>query len=424
MKKTKANKILTSRAFFIVVSVLISIVLWLYVVNVENNEIDVTVPNIPVTFLGADDILADRALLVKDQEAQSVTLELRCKRSQYAKMKAENFEVTVDLTDIRSTGVHDRIYNIALPEDVSEKDALIISRDPEYITVEIAKLDSKPVPVHGILNGGAAEGYMVKQLEFSPEVINVSGPEEIISQIDHANVIVERENLNKTITESKKYELLDKDNNPVVSDQITTDADTVNVTVPIVMYKDVALSIDVIDGGGAKASNALINIEPAFITLAGDAEILEGLNVITLGAVDLADFETTYTGTYQIKINNELENISKTNEATVTVDLRGLTVKHVQAKNISCINVTEGYKATVKTLFLDVKVRGPEGVVKLVDTYNISVFADLADLGEYTGNKQVPAKVYVDGYEDVGVIGSYDVVISVEKLPEDEKEGG
>lgn len=424
MKKTKANKVLSSRAFFIVVSVLISIVLWLYVVNVENNEIDITVPNVPVTFIGADDILADRQLLVKDQEAQSVTLELRCKRSLYAKMKAENFDVTVDLTDIRSTGVHDRIYNVELPEDVSEKDVLIISRKPEYITVEIARLGSKQVPVHGLLNGGAAEGYMVKQLEFSPEMITVSGPEEIISRIDHAAVTVDRENLSKTITETKKYELLDKDNNPVVSDRIDTDVDAVNVTVPIVMYKDVPLSIDIIEGGGAKESNAIIDIRPKVITLAGDAEILEGINVITLGAIDLADFETSYSETFQIKINNELENVSKTSEATVSVDLRGLTVKHVQAKNISCINVTEGYRATVKTLFLDVKIRGPEGVVKLVDTYNISVFADLADLGDYVGNKQVPAKVYVDGYEDVGVIGSYDVVISVEKLPEDERNGG
>ena len=415
MKKTKANKILTSRAFFIVVSILVSIFLFLYVVNVENNEIDVTVPDIPVTFIGADDILADRQLLVKDQGTQNVSLTIRCKRSQATKMKRDNFEVTVDLTDIRSTGTHDRIYDVKLPEDVSEKDTLIIGKSPEYVTVDIVKLSSKPVPVYGLLNGGAAEGYMVKQLEFSPATVMVSGPEEVIARIDRANVVIERENLNKTITEQRSFQLVDRDNQPVESAEIDTDVDMIDVTVPIVMYKDVPLSIDIIEGGGAKESNAIVEIEPAKITLAGDAELLEGLNKITLGAIDLADFESTYTGTYQIKINNDLENISKTNEATVTVNLRGLTVKHVQAKNITCINVTEGYSAEVKTLFLDVKVRGPEGVVKLVDTYSISVYADLADLGTYTGNKQVPAKVYVDGYDDVGVIGSYDVVISVEQ---------
>ncbi len=420
MKKTKANKILTSRAFFIVVSILVSIFLWLYVVNVENNEIDVTVPDIPVTFIGADDILADRQLLVKDQGTQNVSLTIRCKRSQATKMKRDNFEVTVDLTDIRSTGTHDRIYDVKLPEDVSEKDTLIIGKSPEYVTVDIVKLSSKPVPVYGLLNGGAAEGYMVKQLEFSPATVMVSGPEEVIARIDRANVVIERENLNKTITEQRSFQLVDRDNQPVESAEIDTDVDMIDVTVPIVMYKDVPLSIDIIEGGGAKESNAIVEIEPAKITLAGDAELLEGLNKITLGAIDLADFESTYTGTYQIKINNDLENISKTNEATVTVNLRGLTVKHVQAKNITCINVTEGYSAEVKTLFLDVKVRGPEGVVKLVDTYSISVYADLADLGTYTGNKQVPAKVYVDGYDDVGVIGSYDVVISVEQKTGDE----
>jgi YbbR domain-containing protein len=421
MKKTKANKILTSRAFFIVVSILVSIFLWLYVVNVENNEIDVTVPDIPVTFIGADDILADRQLLVKDQGTQNVSLTIRCKRSQATKMKRDNFEVTVDLTDIRSTGTHDRIYDVKLPEDVSEKDTLIIGKSPEYVTVDIVKLSSKPVPVYGLLNGGAAEGYMVKQLEFSPATVMVSGPEEVIARIDRANVVIERENLNKTITEQRSFQLVDRDNQPVESAEIDTDVDMIDVTVPIVMYKDVPLSIDIIEGGGAKESNAIVEIEPAKITLAGDAELLEGLNKITLGAIDLADFESTYTGTYQIKINNDLENISKTNEATVTVNLRGLTVKHVQAKNITCINVTEGYSAEVKTLFLDVKVRGPEGVVKLVDTYSISVYADLADLGTYTGNKQVPAKVYVDGYDDVGVIGSYDVVISVEQKTGDEE---
>lgn len=421
MKKTKANKILTSRAFFIVVSALISIFLWLYVVNVENNEIDVSVTDIPVTFIGADDILADRQLLVKDQGTQNVSLTIRCKRSQATKMKRDNFEVTVDLTDIRSTGTHDRIYDVKLPEDVSEKDTLIIGKSPEYVTVDIVKLSSKPVPVYGLLNGGAAEGYMVKQLEFSPATVMVSGPEEVIAKIDRANVVIERENLNKTITEQRSFQLVDRDNQPVDLSEVDTDVDLIDVTVPIVMYKDVPLSIDIIEGGGARESNAIVDISPAKITLAGDAELLEGLNKITLGAIDLADFESNYTGTYQIKINNDLENISKTNEATVTVNLRGLTVKHVQAKNITCINVTEGYKAEVKTLFLDVKVRGPEGVVKLVDAYSISVYADLADLGTYTGNKQVPAKVYVDGYDDVGVIGTYDVVISVEEETEEDE---
>ncbi|MBR5115228.1 MAG: hypothetical protein IK101_08050 [Oscillospiraceae bacterium] len=423
MKNNKANKILTSRAFFIVVSILVSIFLWLYVVNVENNEIDVTVTDIPVTFIGADDILADRSLLVKDQGTQNVSLTIRCKRSLATKMKRENFEVTVDLTDIRSTGTHDRVYDVRLPENVSEKDVLIIGKDPEYVPVEIVKLSSKPVPVYGLLNGGAADGYMVKQLEFSPASVTVSGPEEVIAQIHHANVVVDRENLNKTITESRTFELVDKDGQPVVSGEVETDVNLIEVTVPIVMYKEIPLSIDIIEGGGAKESNAIVDIEPKKITLAGDAEILDGLNKITLGAIDLSDFDSTYTGTYQIKINNELENISKINEATVTVNLRGLTVKHVQAKNITCINVTEGYQAEVKTLFLDVKVRGPEGVVKLVDTYSIRVYADLADLGTYTGNKQVPAKVYIDGYDDVGVIGTYDVVISVEEIQEEEEEG-
>lgn len=424
MKKNKAHKVLTSKPFFIVVSILISIILWLYVVNVENTEVDVEVKNIPVTFIGADDILADRQLLVKNQEEQSVSLVIRCKRSLSSTMKAENFEVTVDLTDIRSTGIQERIYSVTLPKGVREKDALVIGKDPEYIPVEIVQLSSKPVPVQGILNGGAAEGYMAKQLEFAPEVINISGPEETVNAVSYASVVVDRENLSKTVVETKSYTFMDEDGNTVLSDGLTVDVETVTVTVPIVMYKEVVLGIDLIEGGGAKESNAVVEIMPKTITLAGDAELLEGLNQITLGAIDLTSFESTFSGTFPIKISNELENISKTNEATVSINLKGLTVKHVQAKNISYIHATEGYSATIKTLFVDVKVRGPEAVVKLIDTYNISVVADLADLGEFTGNKQVKAEVRVDGYPDAGVIGDYDVVVSVEKQPGSNGGGG
>ena len=58
-------------------------------------------------------------------------------------------------------------------------------------------------------------------------------------------------------------------------------------------------------------------------------------------------------------------------------------------------------------------VRGPQEALDAVTASQIRIVADLSDLDPSTGTRTVPVRVYLDGSSEVGVVGTYNVSISI-----------
>ena len=187
-------------------------------------------------------------------------------------------------------------------------------------------------------------------------------------------------------------------------------------TLPLLTLKEVNLGVSLIEGAGATVENTKVSIEPETVTLAGDSKLLAGMNKINLAGIDLTDFASTFTETYIIPIDNELRNITGTNEAKVTVEILDLETRNVKVTNISCINVTDGFEAQILTQSLDVTLRGNPESLSRIREENIRAVADLEDVNESTGTYMPKVRIYVDGFTDVGAItaGGVDYTISVE----------
>ena len=413
------KKITSSRILYIVLACILSVILWLYVASYVNTDMEAELTGLEINYVGGDDILRDRKLLVTEKDQQSVSLTIMGKRNVISAINKDEVQVSVDLTDIRRPGEYERVYTVTFPDSIKEDAVLIVKRSPESVTVNIDNLLTRPIEVRGDFEGSVQEGYMQEPITYEPATVMVSGPEEIISHISCAHVVLDRENLNRTVTGTVSYTLLDYEDKPVDLQELSVDVTEVKYTIPIVMVKDVVLTVDLIEGGGAKETNAVVDIRPNVLTLTGDAELLQGINRITLGAIDLASFEQSYTVTYPIPLPNGAENLSGDKEATVTVSIRGLKVRSIITTNITFINVSEGYVANPITQYKEIVIRGPAEIVDLVEPGNIQVVGDLGEYGNAVGRYSVPTSVYITGYSEAGVIGSsYNVVVSLEPEPE------
>ena len=107
------DKIIKSKTFYIVISCIASVILWMYVASYENTTQNVTLTGLEVKYIGGEDILQDRNLLVTDKDVQDVTLTLLVKRSLVSQLTKDTVHVSVDLRDIRSRGVYEKVYTIS-----------------------------------------------------------------------------------------------------------------------------------------------------------------------------------------------------------------------------------------------------------------------------------------------------------------------
>ena len=137
------------------------------------------------------------------------------------------------------------------------------------------------------------------------------------------------------------------------------------------------------------------------------------MNRIILSTIDLTDFRASFSETYTIPFDNSLRNVSGVTDAKVDVEVVGLTTKNFTLKNISVTNVPEGVEATILSGSLDVVIRGTEEQLGELAAENIRAVADLVDYKESTGPFVVPAKIYVDGFVDVGAVGDYQISVNL-----------
>ena len=418
------DKIIRSKTFYIVISCIASVILWMYVASYENTTQSVTLSGLEVKYIGGEDILQDRNLLVTDKDVQDVTLTLLVKRSLVSQLNNDTVHVSVDLRDIRSSGDYDRVYTISY-DNVDEEDVIVTRRVPEYMKVKIDRMDVSPeVVVRGVFDGTVAEGYMREPIIYSPETIEVSGPESVISRIAYAKVVIDREELTRTVSGVAEFTLVDSDGQTIESADIKTSVNEIQYTIPIVMMKDVGLTVNLLPGGGATEDNAVVRIDPPTVSITGDAELLSGINQLQLGTIDLASFAQSTSETFAIVLPNGVNNLSGEKEATVTVSIKGLETKRVITTNIDFINVSEGYKARSITQYKEVMIRGPKEIIDLIDKDNIRIVGDLTDIGNAVGRYSVPTTVEILGYREAGVVGdNYNVVVSLElDVPEEEEE--
>ena len=406
------NKIIGSRVFYIVFSIIISIVLWVYVEYNENNDVTVTIDDIRVVLLN-EDLLHDRNLVVSRLSDETVTLKYEGKRSSTGKLNSSNMQVTVDLASVTASGSWTLPYNIVFPADVNNRAVTLVSSSVSRITITFDKMYTKSVPVDVVYTGGTADEYIAEPPEFSPESITVFGPEPIVSRIEKAWVDIKRENLSKTIVEELPFVLLDKDGNEISTEGLTLSNDTTRVTIPVKMVKEIPLKVDFIEGAGANQQNIRYTISPATVTLSGEADAFKDFNSIHLGSVDLTNFPVTTVQPFTIIVPNNLTNISQVTEAVVTVDIIGLESRQFSVTNIQPINVPTGMRATVITQSIRIMIRGPLRDINELTPGNIRVVVDMNSYS--TGTSTIKARVLVDGdYENSGAVGQYDVTVKLE----------
>ncbi len=418
MKRGAAiNRIADSRLFWAIISVIVSLILWMYVTASQGEDFSETFQGVKVEFQGEGALREGRGLIITEVDTTSVTVVLSGSRREISKLRSGSLSAVIDLSSINSSGVNRFSYTIKYPEGIDSRSITPVSLSPSVITFTVDKLNSKTVEVRGIFEGSVAEGYVAEAMEFNPATVKISGPVKSLEKVDHALVVVERTDVDKTLIFDSSYVLMDEEGNPIEDDMIVLETDTVSVSLPVKATKEVSLAMDIIDGGGATSSNVICTFSPATVTLAGDSEILDGINKIVVGTIDLSNIASSFTETYPIVMPNNVENLTGETEVTVKVEIRGLATKKMNVTNIEVKNVTEGYKAEIITQSIEVTVRSTQAMLDLVAPNNLRAVVDLKDIGNTIGRFTMPAKIYVDGFSEneAGVVGDYNVVVLIER---------
>ncbi len=397
---------------YMILSVFLAFIFWLYVIDVEDPDRSYTFRDVPVNLTG-ENILQSQGLTVTALSKNTVDLKITAPSSVLSQLSSSNLSVALDVSKLSTQGEFNVTYTLEVPSHINSTNLVEELRTPSQITVEVDKLYSETLPINLVIRGSVAEGYQAGPHTISPEAVTLRGSAEAVSKVDRVVVILEQENLQQRFSGELALVLLDAQGEEIQDEGIELSESTAYVTLPIVMEREIPLVVNFIPGGGATEEHIVsLDISPQTITISGAEEDVLGLEEISLGSIDLSLVTNSKTFTCPIALDPSLNNVSGISEAKATVTIAGLDTQTFDVSNIELINSPEGYTATTSTQMRTVVVRGSEEDLALIDPSQIRIVADLSDISA-SGSTTVPVKVYLDSLGDAGITGEYTIVVNI-----------
>ena len=392
-------------------ALVISMGLWLYVVNYINTTHEQTLYNISVGLEGKS-MLTDRGFMILSEDDHRVNITVSGSRQDVSKINAGNIQAVADLSKIEEPGEHNLTYNVIYPGDVPTG-AVKAKKDPDRVTVVVARKKTKEIPVNITYEGDVPADYIkdTAALELDHTYVEITGPEDVVDQIDHAAITVDCTGRTESIYESFRYVLQDQNNEPVDAGFITTNVSEVRVYLPVVMVKKIPLTVTLVDGGGATEATTKIDIDPAHISISGSESALAALEELNLGIIDLAQMTKDQVLTYDITLPEGVTNISNLPTATVSISFPKLATREFTITEFQQLNLAAGMKWECLTKQLTITVRGLKSEVQRLNAADIIAMVDLS--GVENTSAVEPNILFPKSYESLGVLGSYSVSVQV-----------
>ena len=285
---------------------------------------------------------------------------------------------------------------------------------------------TKDIPVEVEYSGSVKPNFWAfkETAELDYDIIKVTGPESMVSQINTAKIKVSLDGRTESIHGEYPYTLYAQDGTEIIvnDELVTTDVKTVKgektvrLDLDIVRYKDVRLKATWIAGAGATEQNCEYEIKPKQIRVTGSEEALAKLSALDLGQIDLGEYLEDTTLTFPIVLPDGVTNLTDIDEATVEITFPKLLMKTVSVRKIEVQNVPKNMEYTLQTREVEVTFRGLETLLTELQPDDVKLTVDLAKAEP--GTLTLAAKVVLDDqFADAGIIGNYTVTLVLREKP-------
>jgi len=169
----------------LIISICLSIGLWVYVINVVNPTSSTVIRNIPV-ILENEDTLASKGLAIMGSGEYTVDITVNAPRTDLGVISADNFVANADVSAL-TMGQDYITVSVTGPKGYN-----ITEIRSRKIQVYVDELSSREVPV--VVNcSAAANGYEACVLSTYPETIEITGAKQLIENVECYTVVVDTE---------------------------------------------------------------------------------------------------------------------------------------------------------------------------------------------------------------------------------------
>ena len=403
VKESRTEKLIAK-----ILCVLAAISLGFYVVMTDTPTDEKVFSGISVDIRGRDRIEDTLGLTIISGYDLTVDVTVKGPRADINRLTVDDVKAYIDMKTVDGAGEYTLPIRTSLPNGITAG-----SLSANYMNVYVDKRTTISVPVKIVTSQVIEADFTMGTPEPSIETVNVSGPEEVLRTIDHAEASFDLGRVSKTLISTGKLTLVDANGNEINDPYVRLQTSEVTVRFPVYIYRDFDLKVDT-KYGYYDSTNSRITISPASIQVRGDPDVISSMDSVSLGQIDEKKITGDETKTMAIMLPDGVENLSGTTTATVTITQIGTTTKKLNVTDINVVN-PNGLEYTLERNSLTVTFRGTKTMLDMLSSRNVSLTLDLGYLNKTSGTVSVPVTVNVQSTLSGKVyeIGDYSMNVTI-----------
>lgn len=283
------------------VSFLFATMVWIIVTNINDPVVPWPVSDVPVSIRNLD-LITERGQTyeVLDDTDMIDSVTIYAPRSIIASLDKNNVVAIADVNDLTSLDT----IPIKLSINKYSEKLESIKGNIEFVKLNIENKQTRSFPIRANAVGEVREGYMVGDISTEQNLLKVSGPESVVSQISKVQADVAVSGFTSKINTDADIRLYNADGVEIKSTNLELSITKVRVNVEILEQKTVPISYT---STGVPADGYRLTGETTStkynVVIAGRSSVIQNVNAIEIpeGVIDVSGARENVTAQIDLK---------------------------------------------------------------------------------------------------------------------------
>jgi len=382
-------------------SLLLAVLMWNYVVS-SNSSItrNKTLTGLTGYLSGQSSLASYGKLALLDypsEELNNISVTVEVPQSEYANVSADNVQVTLDLSRVRTAGTQE----VALKATTSY--GRVVRIIPETLPLTFEAQDSRTIPVNVQLGGDEETGRWYNVSRRNPASLTISGAASVVQSIASASVYIDVADAEKSFTAAERFVLLDSAGNEIPQAMLSSSSSSISVSVDVYPTKEIPIATEiakVITGQPAEGYEVVgVSIQPQSLVVAADQDLLDSITELNISPISVEGLSQGFAARASVSALSSFKSVSA-EQVYVYVTIAEETIgAWIEGVKVSYVNKSEGLTLQERTEEIRVYVTGPRSDVELLQESGFVVTADLSGLG--AGSWEAALDLPLETYPDV-----------------------
>ena len=270
-----------------VASLVIAIVIWIVVANVDDYKTTKQISGIEIEFINGNAI-AEQNKVYEVPEGTTIDIVVKGRRSIVERLTDADFKAVADLSKMSVTNAV-AVDVSAISSYIAKELTIAYANNNNAVVIAVEDKIEKQMPITVRANSEVAEGYAIRSKTATPNLITVIGAESVVDTIEEVIVDVDVSGADHNLTAYAGPIFLNRHGEVIDSAKFEYDVDEVAVTVEIMQTKKLSVRVKTSGELAEGYAIASVDYQPTSILVVGEAADLAKVEEILIDDIDVTD---------------------------------------------------------------------------------------------------------------------------------------